>query len=136
MPSIYELIAATVTGAAGYCITNFVMQPILHYKKVRQETACELIIFANAIAALPSDKDVQQTRVFERMTAQRKRSAELLAAYVCLPRPYIYLLHWLGENPADAASELLGLSNTSDQKDGVMRMQNVQRLLRLPRIAA
>ena len=137
MATVYEFIAATATGVAGYFITTFVMQPIIHYKKVRLEAASDLIVYANAIAAGPGDQNsAQQKRVEERMAVQRRRSAELLAAAVCLPWIYRQILRVSGENPADASSELLGLSNTIEHQVATERTQKIQNLLKLPRIAA
>ncbi|MCX6928268.1 MAG: hypothetical protein NT154_34420 [Verrucomicrobia bacterium] len=136
MATVYELIAAAATGTAGYCVANFWMQPIIYYRKARQDTARELIVYANAISPGAGTGQAAQDRVQKRMAGQRERSADLTAAYVCLPWWYKRWLQAFGENPADAAGELLGLSNTTDWKDGAERMQKVQKLLRLPRIAA
>jgi len=133
----FALLGAAVTGAIGFYLANFVMQPILFYRRIKQDTASDLIVYANAIAPGPGSNTVAlHTRVEERRSAQRRRSAELTAVYITLPKPYKMILKQRDEYPEDAASELLGLSNTMNYAAATERVRKIQTLLKLPRIAA
>jgi hypothetical protein len=123
-------LATVVTGAIGYLIVEFYYQPILRYRQVRSKVVADLVFYANALRPMgpvPTPGD----RFFEGKEANRRSASDLEAALEELPTWYKKWLSWRGERPDDAVSELIGLSNSGDVRDGHIRVRDIHRLLRL-----
>lgn len=129
-----EALLAAAFGAAGYLIARFAIEPIERYRDVRHGIASDLVLYANAISPMSApgkpDPDVQ-----ERKAANRRKSAELHAVLVRLPRPYRWFLAKRGEQPHVAATRLIGLSNTEDLASADKAIEAIRAALRLPRVS-
>lgn len=133
MEANISMVAGLVSGVIGYILTTFGMEPVIRYRDVRHAIVRDLVLYANAIVPM-SAPNKPDPRVQKRQKANRERSAELHAVIVRLPRLYRKYLVWVSEDPEIAASQLIGLSNTSDSGDADRRITKIREALRVPRI--
>ena len=121
-------------GAAGFLISNFWFQPVLWYRAIRNQVISDLVFYANAINAKGLN-DAMKARLEDRIIANRRHSADLVANHVDLPGLYRWYLLRRGERPDGAAVELMGLSNTTEYEEANRRIKKIQEYLRIkPRV--
>ena len=132
-----ELIATLiglVAGAAGFMLATFWFQPILHFRRIRSQIMSDLVFYANAINTTDMN-DTMKERMWKRVEANRRHSADLAANYVELPKLYIRYLSWRGIFPDRAVSDLMGLSSTFEWEAASKRVDNIQQHLNIePRV--
>ena len=117
-------------GAGGYLLTTFWFQPIIRYREIKHEVFADLIFYANAINSDGFDKIIKN-RMEQRAESNRRHSAELRASYRELPYWYKKWLERNGENPMDAATQLMGLSNTIDFDNADKRIEKIKKNLKI-----
>lgn len=117
-------------GALGYLVVTFWIAPIMRYREAKHVVLADLIFYANALEWKGSE--VQKQLASDRMKANRKSAAELMAVWREVPWLYRCLLVWRKEDPARAASELLGLSNSAEEPQALARISAIEKSLRLP----
>jgi hypothetical protein len=128
------LIAALIgilSGAIGYWVATFWMQPILRYRSIRNRIHSDFIYYAQVINADGLNEEMQHLHR-ERILANRKASAELSAASLELPEWYMWCLRKLHVNPEQAATHLIGYSNTYEYDQSHEVQARIRRLLGLP----
>lgn len=136
MTELWATLVGIVAGAVGYLLTTFVFQPILGYRAIRSQIVSDLLFYANAIKA-DGTKDLFSQRVYDRIEANRRHSADLAACYHALPYFYKQYLLRLREDPNNAAAEMMGLSNTFEWEASRERVEAIQKYLRVePRVIA
>jgi hypothetical protein len=129
-----NIIAASigiVSGALGYWISNFWMQPILRYRSIRNRIHSDFIYYAQVINANGLNGEMQNL-YRERILANRKASAELSAAALELPFWYKAWLWLRKRNPAQASVHLIGYSNTPEYEQSHSLQARIRQLLGLP----
>jgi len=131
MDQVWITLLSIAAGALGYLIATFWVRPILRYKDIKSQVASDLVFFANAIELQKLDGSVREDTL-QRKDANRKRAADLTAIYFELPGWYRLGLKWRKENPGEASSELIGLSNSSSRDEAKNYIQGVKNYLRLP----
>jgi hypothetical protein len=110
-----EILSVLITilfGAIGYYFSTFYIQPILHFKKIRQNTLTDLIFYANVV----NDKNLKEEikdRYYKRIESNRLSSCELIACIETLPKCYKEYLKCKGIDIHNAALLLMKLSNCS-----------------------
>lgn len=122
--AFWTFLVSVIAGVIGYLLATFGMEPIIHYVRLKEEIAADIVYYANAF----DDKDSRDLM----QPAIRRRAAELIACYYRLPALFKWLLGKRGENPAKAASELVGLSNQIDSDGALRRISAIQHALRFP----
>lgn len=130
--SFWITVLSIAAGAVGYLFVTFWFQPILKYREIKFRVASELVLYANAIEVCSNGKHNQ--RAMERKAANRRSAADLDAIYSNLPCLYRLYLKISKENPKDAATKLIELSNTSDWRNlnGTISTEaTIRQLLRL-----
>ena len=130
MEQFWITLLSIAAGAIGYLIATFWVRPILRYREIKYQAASDLVYFANAIELQKLDGSLREDAL-SRMEANRRCAADLAAIYDDLPCWYRRWLHRCKEDPKQASSELIGLSNESDIKEAKGRIKNVKESLRL-----
>ena len=100
-------------GAIGYLIATFWMQPILKYRELRVKVFADFIFYAQVVNALGLN-DKMKELYEQRIISNRRHSADLSAYITELPSWYLWVLHRNGQTPEDAATHLIGYSNTTE----------------------
>ena len=129
-----SLIAAIVgifSGAVGYWIATFWMQPILRFRSIRNRVHSDFIYYGQVVNAQGLNDDMQHL-YRERILANRKSAAELSSAHLELPCWYLLWLQRRKIDPTQAARHLIGYSNTTDYEDAYKEQNAVRQLLGLP----
>ncbi len=122
-----------IAGAIGYLIATFWVRPILRYKEIRSQVISDLVFYANAIKKGPDGS--MRERVWERVVANRRHSADLAAIYGELPSLYIQYLKRKGVYIDRAVEALMALSNTYEWKDANVLVKNIHEYLQIkPRV--
>lgn len=125
---LFTILSSVISGAAGYVISKFWLQPVLQYRKIKMQIISDLIFYANAIN--PSGfNDEMKRRVLDRMIANRRHSANLTACYYSLPQKYRMYLLKKEEYPDKASSEFILLSNTTEYHEARQAIDRIQVLL-------
>ena len=128
---LWAALIGLVAGAGGYWFVTFSMQPILRYRDVRAKILIDFTYYAQVVNADGLDEGMQ--RLYrERVLENRKSSAQLQAAVEELPSWFLWYQHRRGRRPAEAASHLIGYSNTRDWKDAPRLENAIRRKLGLP----
>lgn len=114
-------------GALGYWLSTFHIQPILRFNDVRNQILIDFIYYAQVINAAGSN-DEMQNLYRDRVLANRRASAQLFAATVCLPCWYRWHLKHKKWEPEEAAKFLIGFSNTTEDEqaakvEAIIRMK-------------
>lgn len=130
-PRLWAILIGALTGAIGYWITTFWMQPLLRYQSIRNQILIDFIYYAQVVNANGLNEEMQQL-YRERILANRKTSAQLFAAALNLPRWYLWYLQRRGINPAIAASHLIAYSNTTEYGLAHQMEQSIRKYLGLP----
>jgi hypothetical protein len=108
----YIVVFISIFAGAGGCLfTTFWFQPIIRYREIKHQVLSDFIYYANAIN-VDGLNEIMQNRKEQRVEANRRHSAELRSSYIDLPSWYQKLLTRKDENPFEAATHLMGLSNT------------------------
>lgn len=128
---LWAALIGVLAGAAGYWIVTFTMQPIIRYRDVRAKILIDFTFYAQVVNADGLDEDMQLL-FRERVLENRKSSARLQASVEELPLWYLWYLHRRGCRPAEAATHLIGYSNTRDWKDAPKLENAIRRKLGLP----
>ena len=131
MNHFWSTLLSIMAGAMGYLIATFWVRPILRYRDIKSQVASDLVFFANAIELQKLDGSCREDTL-QRKDANRRCAADLKAIYFELPGWYRLLLKWRSENPGEASSELIGLSNSSSRDEAKDCIQKVKGYLRLP----
>lgn len=127
---LLAILIGTVTGALGYWFTTFWMKPILWYRELRSRVLIDLIYYAQVIK--PEGLNQRLNDLYEeRVLSNRKCSAELRACISELPFWYKWWLRWRGHQPEDAATALIGFSNTREYEDAAKRTERIKKSLRI-----
>lgn len=119
-----------LAGAGGYLLATFWFQPILRYREIKHSVFADLIFYANAINA-DGMNEIMKGRMEKRLEANRRHSAELTACYNDLPIWYRKWLQRNDEKPIEAASHLMGLSNTFDYDPADKRVEKIKQHLKI-----
>lgn len=117
-----------ISGAIGYWITTFWMRPILQYRELRMKVFADFIFYAQVVNA-EGLNDRMQALYEERITSNRRHSADLAACITELPSWYRWWLHRQGQAPEKAASHLIGYSNTTDYEVAAKVMRAIKKTL-------
>lgn len=125
------LLIGLAAGSAGYLLVTFQLQPLLRYREIRERVHSDLIYFADATNAdgLP---DEMKQRMWARVSANRRHSSDLRAAFCSLPWWYRKWIAFRGHDPEQVALDLMGLSNTFKQGDAAARVERIRAGLGLP----
>ena len=124
MITYLELILSIIAGATGYLTVNFWIKPIIRYKDLKHQLIVDLIYYADAINP-EGDNDFFQEKNRKRRLALRMHSAEFVACYLSLPLWYQDCLGIDKEEPMNAATHLMGLSNTFDYDDAAKLVKKI-----------
>lgn len=130
MKEYIVVFVSILAGAGGYLLTTFWFQPILRYREIKHQVFADLIFYANAINA-DGLNEIMKVRKDQRAEANRRHSAELRASYKDLPFWYRKWLGRNGEDPMEAATHLMGLSNTIDYDKADKRIERIKQHLRI-----
>lgn len=119
---LLAVLLGIIAGAMGYWITTFWMKPILQYRDLRMKVFADFIFYAQVVNA-DGLNDRMKALYEERITSNRRHSADLASCLIELPLWYRWWLHMKGQAPERAASHLIGYSNTTEYEaaDKVMR---------------
>lgn len=128
MNSWVPILAGLLSGIVGYLTATFWYQPILRFRAIRLEVIADLVFYANVINAEGLNEEMQH-RYGARIIANRRHAANLVAIIYELPRWYVWWLTKRNLQLGEAASELIGLSNTSDGTRADARIRRIQRFL-------
>ena len=121
-----------VAGALGYWFATFSVQPILRYREVRTRIHSEFIFYAQVINADKLNEEMQALHK-ERISSNRKSSADLSAAYIELPNWYRRYLKFKKIHPQEAVRQLIGFSNTTNNDNAHRIEDKIKSSLDLPR---
>ena len=110
---LLAVLVSIIFGAMGYWITTFWMKPILLYRELRMKVFADFIFYAQVVNA-DGLNDQMKSLYEERITANRRHSADLAACLIELPSWYRWWLHRKGQAPERAAKYLIGYSNTTE----------------------
>ena len=119
-------------GALGYWFTTFIMQPIMRYRDLKNQILMDFIYYAQVINAEGLNDDMKAL-FRERVLENRRSSAQLRAAILLLPRPYLSYLRHKGHRPEEAARHLIGYSNTTEYEAAHKAEDAIRIWLGLPR---
>ncbi len=121
-----------VTGSVGYCIAQFLLQPILRYIRIRSDISVCLTVFDDALNTKGMNERMKKKQD-ERRLENRRLSAELHTSYHDLPRLYrLWLKHIRKVKPLSAVRHLRILSTMTDDERAYDYSQAVKTDLALP----
>jgi hypothetical protein len=130
---LWPVLIGIVSGALGYFFTTFIMQPILRFRDVKNQILMDFIYYAQVVNADGLNDDLKDL-FRQRVLANRKASAQLSAAIGDLPWAYALLLKLQGRRPLQAASHLIGYSNTTDYEASNKLESSIRHQLGLPKV--
>jgi len=128
---LWAVLIGIIAGAIGNWFTTFSMQPILRFRDIKNQVLIDFIYYAQVINAEGFNDEVQKL-YRERILANRKSSAQLSAAILNLPHWYLRCLKRKGLAPEEAASHLIGYSNTTEYEVADKVENLIRRNLGLP----
>jgi hypothetical protein len=111
--NIVAAFIGVAAGAAGYWVTTFWMRPLLQYRELRMKVHADFIFYAQVVNAAGLNERMQNLYE-DRVLANRRNSAELVACLGELPSWYKKRLVRQGQAPVSAARHLIGYSNTTE----------------------
>lgn len=117
-----------VFGALGYWIANFWMKPILQYRELRAKVYADFIFYAQVINSEDLNQQMKDLYL-QRVTANRRNSADLAACINDLPSWYIWGLTIRGIAPKNAITLLIRYSNTTDFEQAHRTMKAIEKAL-------
>lgn len=130
-PSIVAAAVGIVAGAFGYWFATFSVQPILRYRDVRNRILSDFIFYAQVVNAKGLNDEMEDL-YRRRVLSNREASAALSAAIQDLPFWYKWFLSLKGYDPADAARNLIGYSNTTEWDQSHKLQSTIRSKLGLP----
>ncbi len=119
------VLIGVIAGTVGYWVTTFWMKPILQYRELRTKVFADLIFYAQVVSAEGLNERMK-TLYEERITSNRRHSAELAACISELPAWYKWWLRCKGHKPEQAVTQLMGFSNTSDYEVAAKRIRSIK----------
>lgn len=125
---LLAVLIGVVAGAIGYWITTFWMKPILQYRELRIKVFADFIFYAQVVNA-EGLNDRMKELYENRITSNRRHSADLAACLTELPSCYIWWLRWKGQAPEKAATHLIGYSNTTEYEQSAKVMNAIKKAL-------
>lgn len=130
--SLSPVFVGIISGAVGYLIATFWVQPILKYRDVRKRVLSDFIYYAQVINADGMNVDMEKLHK-ERTLSNRETAAELSAAILYLPTWYLLSLEFNGRNPKEAARHLVEFSNTFEYDEAAKIQHKIRKQLGLPK---
>jgi hypothetical protein len=130
MREFLVVVISIASGGLGYLFATFWIRPILRYLNVKHQVLSDLIFYASAINADGMNENIR-TRMLNRIEANKRCSADLTACYIDLPFWYIWFLKKHKESPEAVATQLMGLSNTSDYESAHKQIDKIKEHLRI-----
>lgn len=125
---LLAVLIGIIAGAMGYWITTFWMKPILQYRDLRMKVFADFIFYAQVVNA--DGLNDRMTALYEeRITSNRRHSADLAACLIELPSWYRWWLHRRGQSPERATSHLIGYSNTTEYEAAAKVMKAIKKAL-------
>lgn len=122
---LLTVLIGVVAGTLGYWFTTFWMKPILQYRELRSKVLIDLIFYAQVINAEGLNERMQ--KLYEdRVVANRRLAAELIACLLELPFWYKRWLRLSGHMPERAATDLIGFSNTTEYEIASKRVERIK----------
>lgn len=128
---LWAVFIGIVAGVVGYWFSTFIMQPILRFREIKNQILMDFIYYAQVVNA-DNLNDEMKALFRERILANRKKSAQLSAATIDLPRWYLSYLKRKGITPLEAAQHLIGFSNTTQYEQAHKVQGAIRRKLGLP----
>lgn len=125
---LWVVLLGIVAGAVGYWVTTFWMRPILRYRELRISVFADFIFYAQVVNA-DRLNDRMKALYEERITSNRRHSADLAACLTELPFWYKWWLRRKGQAPERAARHLIGFSNTTEYDAAEKVMKAIQKSL-------
>jgi hypothetical protein len=125
---LLAVLLGIIAGGIGYWITTFWMKPILQYRELRLKVFADFIFYAQVVNA-DGLNDRMKALYEDRITSNRRNSADLAACLIELPSWYRWWLHRKGQAPETAASHLIGYSNTNEYEAAAKVMGAIKRSL-------
>jgi len=125
---LLAVLLGIIAGSIGYWITTFWMKPILQYRELRLKVFADFIFYAQVVNA-DRLNDRMKALYEDRITSNRRNSADLAACLIELPSWYRWWLHRKGQAPERAASHLIGYSNTTEYEAAAKVMRAIKRSL-------
>jgi len=122
---LLAVLLGTIAGGIGYWITTFWMKPILQYRELRLKVFADFIFYAQVVNA-DGLNDRMKALYEDRITSNRRNSADLAACLIELPCWYRRWLHSKGQTPEKAASQLIGYSNTNEYEASAKVMRAIK----------
>lgn len=128
---ILTALIGIIAGAFGYWFTTFSVQPVLRYRDLRNRVLSDFIYYAQVINADGLNEEMQALYK-QRVLANREVSAALSAAVLDLPGWYRWYLRRKGLAPEEAATHLIGYSNSTEYEQSHVVQAAIRRKLGLP----
>lgn len=125
---LLAVLLGSIAGAMGYWITTFWMKPILQYRDLRMKVFADFIFYAQVVNA-DGLNDRMKVLYEERITSNRRHSADLAVCLIELPSWYRRWLHRRGQAPERAARHLIGYSNTTEYEAAAKAMKAIKKAL-------
>jgi len=125
---LFAVLVGTVAGAVGYWISTFWMKPILQYLELRTKVFSDFIFYAQVVNAEGLNERMKELYE-ERITSNRRNSADLAACLLGLPSWYKLWLRCKGQSPEKAVAHLIGYSNTTDYEAAEKRVRAIKKAL-------
>lgn len=128
MNDILLLILSICAGGAGYLLVTFGILPSLRYLNLKHKILSDLIFYANAINAEGMNEEIKK-RMLDRVEANRRHSAELVACYMGLPIWHKWWIKFRKHDPEKASKILMRLSNTYKDIDAANQIDKIKTFL-------
>ena len=125
---LVAVLVGIVSGAVGYWIGTFWMRPILQYRELRTKVFSDFIFYAQVVNADGLNERMKKLYE-ERVTANRRSSADLAACLLELPVWYKWWLRRNGQSPDQAVTHLIGYSNTTEYEAAAQRVDAIKKAL-------
>jgi hypothetical protein len=134
MSEILEQVLIILTGlgtvASAAAIGYWVIKPIRRYHGIRRRIIAEDVVYAQVID--PAKLDDKSLTLYERRVESNRRTAAALSACLLeLPEWYLSSLRRRGHTPEGVPSDLIGLSNTTDEDVTRKKMDRIKQYLGL-----
>ena len=130
--TIKAALIGVASGAMGYWIATFYIQPILRYRELKSKVHQDFIYYAQVVNADGFNEDMQDLYK-ERWLANRKSSAMLSSIIVDLPCLYAWYLKTIKkQNLGEAARNLIGYANNKGHGHAHQLEQRICKNLGLP----
>lgn len=131
--NLWIFIGSLIAGGMSYFVVTFKFEPILQFHRIRHQVTSDLVFYANTFR-YPIEEAEDARVVEERRQVNRRHAAELIANYQRLPFFYRAWLEAGEQDPARAASEFMGLSNTVMPEQAEPRIRAIEKALGIGRV--